>query len=198
MRCRHAQKLLPAMAAGELAEREAAALREHLSGCPRCAAELKTYQDSLSALKATRDRSMPDGLWDGYWERIRDEAVTPQLERVRRVRLPWQYAIGLAAAAAIVAAVFIGFAALRKAQSPATEKKEQPLVVRGILGRSPAPVLAQEESPRVYVLTDMAGADAERRSIQHLPNLCGGVERDRQYPLKQVKLAEKDESKYDF
>ena len=58
MNCRKAQKLLPAMAAGELSETQAHAVRHHLEGCADCAAELRAYEESLSALRQSKDREL--------------------------------------------------------------------------------------------------------------------------------------------
>jgi len=37
-------------------------LEQHLAGCPRCVAQLKTYQSTLSLLRSIRDEDLPKEL----------------------------------------------------------------------------------------------------------------------------------------
>ena len=61
-----------------------------------------------------------------------------------------------------------------------------------------SPVIATKEMPRLYVLTDMARRESTPQFIQPLPDFSRGHRRPHHYTLKQVKLADDDESKYEF
>lgn len=55
MNCREAESLLAALAAGELAPNEAAAVERHVAGCDRCRRELESWRALEEALVARRD-----------------------------------------------------------------------------------------------------------------------------------------------
>ncbi|NOZ19928.1 MAG: zf-HC2 domain-containing protein [Planctomycetes bacterium] len=210
MNCRKAQKRLPAMAAGELSERQAQPIREHLKECPACAAELRAYEESLSALQRSKARELPEGAWDGYWERIRDGAVIPQLERPPVTHIAFRRVVGFAAAAAVLVVGLVGWGLIRKqnqapkqepaplhiAKRPAPEEGEQPLRIVGPIET----LFASEEGPaHIYMLNDAARqAKTSGWVIQPLPDFGRGGRANRHYVLKQVNLADKDESKYEF
>ncbi|MEW6359220.1 MAG: zf-HC2 domain-containing protein [Planctomycetota bacterium] len=209
MNCRKAQKRLSALAAGELPENQTRPLREHLKECPNCRAELDAYERSLAALGRSKDRELPDGMWDGYWERIRDEAVAPQLERPVMVRIALRRAAAFAAAAAILVAGLVGWSLMRMgdqapkeearppllAEKPKPEDGEQPLRV---VGRIDSPIGREDGVPRIYMLNDMARQVRAPDWVQPLPDFGRGGRSDRHYGLGRIKPADKDESKYEF
>lgn len=209
MNCRKAHKLLPEMAAGELPESKAGPLREHLKECAACAAELRAYEDSLSALQRSKDRELPEDMWDGYWERIRDEAVVPQLGRRPVMRIAFRWAVGFAVAAAILLAGLVGWSLLRRTEPPPREEAGQPLMAEKpkpedteqplrIVGRIDSPITPEDDVPRVFMLNDMARQARAPECVQPLPDLGRSGRSDRHYVLKRVNLADKDESKYEF
>lgn len=46
----------------QLPEHVHAALEQHLAACPRCVAQLKTYQSTVSLLRTVKDEDLPPEL----------------------------------------------------------------------------------------------------------------------------------------
>jgi len=195
MRCKQAQKLLPAMAAGELSGDKAEALEAHLRECPSCSKELEMYEESLSALRQSKDRSIPDDLWDGYWEKIRDEAVLPQTEGTRPIVVQWRSVVSFAAAAAVLVAVFVGMALLYRSHFSPTEppEPEQPLVAHRDVKTPETPAVEPDNVVRVYPLADMAKITGARqaRSAHCLPDSGTGSRATQHYTLRRVEAGDK-------
>jgi anti-sigma factor RsiW len=86
---------------GELSAAETLAFREHLAGCPRCAAELALYRRTFAALDAIALAHPPASLADRVLER-----VLPSRVRRRWVRtFGWAYA-GVFAASLVAVTVW--------------------------------------------------------------------------------------------
>ena len=103
------QENIPAFVLGALDAEEATAMREHVSTCPTCSAELAKYAPVAAAMnEAVEEVDLPPGFTDRLVRRATGRAAAgqvPEQPRPRRSsRLPW----ALAAASVILA---IGFGA---------------------------------------------------------------------------------------
>jgi anti-sigma factor RsiW len=58
-RCTDLVTLLADFVERKLPPRVHASLERHLSACPRCVTQLKTYQSTLSLLRSIRDEDLP-------------------------------------------------------------------------------------------------------------------------------------------
>lgn len=109
MRCSRVRDLLPLYAGGDLPERKAQALVEHLATCAECQQEAESYQDAVGAIRRANAQVPPEGDWLKCWE-----AVEPSLEQPkpsgRIIRLPTSLEAGrwLRAAAMLLVALGIG------------------------------------------------------------------------------------------
>jgi len=61
-RCRSIVRLLAEFLEGQLPADVHAELERHLSGCPRCVAQLKTYQSTVSLLRSLDEEDLPAEL----------------------------------------------------------------------------------------------------------------------------------------
>lgn len=63
MECAKEQEMLSAYYDGELSSAERAAVAEHITNCPRCAAELAAFSDLSEMADALADPPVPSDLW---------------------------------------------------------------------------------------------------------------------------------------
>ena len=61
-RCTDLVALLADFVEGRLPPLVHASLERHLSACPRCVAQLKTYQSTLSLLRSIKEEDLPPEL----------------------------------------------------------------------------------------------------------------------------------------
>lgn len=61
-RCTHLVSLLADYVEHQLAPEVHADLERHLARCPRCVAQLKTYESTVSLLHSIRDEDLPPEL----------------------------------------------------------------------------------------------------------------------------------------
>ena len=61
-RCTDLVTLLADFVEGRLPSPVHASLERHLSACPRCVAQLKTYQSTLSLLRSIKEEDLPPEL----------------------------------------------------------------------------------------------------------------------------------------
>lgn len=77
-RCRSrladAEAALAGSPAGEHPAVELEPIRQHLHACPACAKQLASRLGRLESRVAIRSRSVPDGLLDGFYDRLDTEA----------------------------------------------------------------------------------------------------------------------------
>ncbi|HEX4210732.1 MAG TPA: anti-sigma factor [Candidatus Binataceae bacterium] len=116
------KSLLPLAALDRLEPAEAAILEEHLRTCDECPAELQAYRDAAAAIPLADEPAAPhDRIWARLEARLAAEdhatgassrAATTAADRPRRPTARgatgWRIATGLAAAAAIVIAIYAG------------------------------------------------------------------------------------------
>jgi anti-sigma factor RsiW len=101
-----ASELLGAYALDAVDRDEALAIDEHLTGCPRCRAELAGHREA-AALLAFAGADAPDGLWGRIAASLQPPA-DPELARLYPLRRrPSSVSARLAAALAAVAAALI-------------------------------------------------------------------------------------------
>lgn len=86
---------------GELGAAESAALRDHLRGCPRCAAELALYRRTFDALSRLSLAAPAPALA----ERVLERTLPQRLRRRWARALGWSYAAALAACSGAAALV---------------------------------------------------------------------------------------------
>jgi len=113
-------ELLGAYALDAVGTDEAAAVDEHLAGCPRCRAEVASHRET-AALLASAHREAPAALWDGIAARLNRPAGTAGPSRPpgpgangssRPGRAGWassRLTRGVVAVVAVAAAVAIAF-----------------------------------------------------------------------------------------
>ena len=60
--CGNVVRLLADFIEGQLPPEQQADLRQHLARCPRCVAQLKTYESTVSLLRTIKDEDLPPEL----------------------------------------------------------------------------------------------------------------------------------------
>ena len=85
-------------------------IEEHLSGCPRCRAEVADHRET-AAMLATAGAPAPDGIWDRIAGAL-DDAPIPLIAPRSRRRSGWLS--GVAAAAALVTVFALGLDVVRQ------------------------------------------------------------------------------------
>ena len=102
--CDELSEMLSAYADGHLPEEKRAELEEHLAGCAGCRSALEGIGEIDGA---ARDIPEPDASkWDGVWNRIAAETRRYEARRAVFARA-WKSSAWVAAAAALLAAVYI-------------------------------------------------------------------------------------------
>lgn len=130
-------QLLPLAALGQIDPAEAEALEEHLRECDECPAELQAYREAAASLALADESEAPhDRIWARLETRLAAEghqvsatgsgqrqlAVTPDPSRRPAARPGWRIATGMAAAAAIILAVYAGLLATQFNQRNAADR----------------------------------------------------------------------------
>lgn len=98
----HPDDLLADHVDGTLTDRERAVVETHLESCARCREEVELARAAVSALRELEDVPVPLGVTD----RVIPDART-EVPRRPSIASRWQWAAGLAAAAAIVAVIAV-------------------------------------------------------------------------------------------
>ena len=170
MRCSRVRDLLPLYAGGDLPERKARTLVEHLAACAECQQEAEGHQDAVGALRRASAQPPPQGDWLACWQ-----AVEPSLEQQRPsgriIRLPTALAAGrwLRAAAMLLFALGIGIVIGRGFRPEAREMvaavQEEPETVKVAKGavtataspKSEALIAKREQGParRLFALDEL-------------------------------------------
>lgn len=97
--CNHTQELLPAFVNGTLSKDEERRVREHLTECDVCRAELASWEAVAGATVAASGKAPAPSAqaWEGVWARIqREEAAAGSPSPVSLVSLVWQLLKGQA------------------------------------------------------------------------------------------------------
>ena len=103
MNCKRAHRRLSAYLDGELPNREALRLEEHLTACPSCQAEADRLRQAWQVLSATEEIRPSPQFQAGVWNAIHAAETSPAAHRGAVVpRLGW--------ALALVAVLFLGAA----------------------------------------------------------------------------------------
>jgi anti-sigma-K factor RskA len=133
------KQLLPLHALDQLGPDEASIVDDHLRTCDDCAAELQAYRDTAAAIPLADEPATPhDRIWARLEARLAAEgqpSVADTLSRpastaTGRVRRPaaratgWRIATGLAAAAAIVIALYAASLTSQLHQQDATVRAQ--------------------------------------------------------------------------
>jgi anti-sigma-K factor RskA len=129
------KQLLPLAALGQIPPDEAQMLEEHLRECGECPSELQAYREVAAAIPLADE---PDAPHDRIWARLearlaaeghqaaspaqRQTAVTSRPSRRPAARSGWRIATGLAAAAAIMLAIYAGRLATQFNQRDAADR----------------------------------------------------------------------------
>ncbi len=73
-RLAEAESAMSGSASGDASALQLRELRDHLDACPGCTRSHGSRLSNLEARLALRSRSVPDGLFDGFYERLETEA----------------------------------------------------------------------------------------------------------------------------
>jgi anti-sigma factor RsiW len=98
--------LLGAFALDATSDEERLEVEEHLSGCPRCRAEVADHRETASMLAAV-GAPAPEGIWDGI-ARSLDAPIPIDRSTRRGTASRWMKGVASAAAAALVLWLTVG------------------------------------------------------------------------------------------
>ena len=180
MRCSRVRDLLPLYAGGDLPERKAQAVVEHLATCAECQQESDSYQDAIGALRRASAPRSSEGDWLECWQ-----AVEPSLEQQRPsgriIRLPTSFAAGrwLRAAALLLVALGIGIVIGRGLrpepremvasahEEPETTETAEGAVTTTVSPKSKALIAKREGGParRLYALDELVSPGMPLRPV---------------------------------
>jgi len=105
MNCKQTERLLSDHVAGVVAAHKAASLREHIRGCPSCAAKLEELERIVRAAAAAGRRTVPRDCWPAVRARLLAGDIVSRGIAMRR---RWGAILtGAAAAIAITTAVIL-------------------------------------------------------------------------------------------
>ncbi len=102
--CANIINLIPLYIDNELTEEESRTVREHIAACPRCRQECEMMQSIVRKTKNLPRMDVPEGFHARLMQQIQSEEV-----QKRKIALPWRNAMGLVAAAAVVAVSVVSY-----------------------------------------------------------------------------------------
>ncbi|HKE25831.1 MAG TPA: zf-HC2 domain-containing protein [Bryobacteraceae bacterium] len=111
MRCEQWQERIALAAGGDLREAERAGLEAHVAECAPCADELAALQRSLALLREAHEEPMAEA----HFAAVRGRVLAEIDARPRR---RWEWAAALAAAALLLAGVFVFLRTPHQKSSP--------------------------------------------------------------------------------
>ena len=112
--CANIINLIPLYIDNELTEEESRIVREHIAACPHCRQECEMMQSIVRKTKNLLKMDVPEGFHARLMQQIQREEV-----QKRKIALPWRNAMGLVAAAAVVAVSVVSYLNLdRTTQTP--------------------------------------------------------------------------------
>ncbi len=156
----HPEELLAGYVDGTLEQSERAVVDAHLDGCERCRDEVQLASGARMALASLEDAPVPYGLTD----RVVAEAGR-SFERRRVVWQRFQWAGGLAAAAAIVLVVVLNVGS-EQPEPTAERASSGALEATGAAGAEDA--TAVSGLPPFQGLEDQAGVDYDDSGVRSL------------------------------
>jgi len=144
--CRHALRLIPLHAGGDLPAAQVAELELHLVGCGGCAGELQAFAELRAVVSSTRVPAPAGGLWGALDSRL--DAV----DAARRLRRPWYrspWLFSAAAAALALALVPPWVPSAPAGAAPADPSRPGPavMVASGTPGGAGGPLLTPVSAP---------------------------------------------------
>ncbi len=117
MKCHKARKLIPLAAGKDLPAKKAAAVGEHLKGCPDCRREASELEGALQAAKTLAGKERIEDWSEAEWRKLLGNVTAPKMERKR----PWaelSFKPALAGAVGLVLLVIGSFLLLKKSGAP--------------------------------------------------------------------------------
>ena len=111
MTCSRIEKLLPLYVGGDLPERKARAVAQHLAACPNCRRTADAYAASVEALRDAGAQTPPGQDWRACWRAV-DARLVDNLRRRRVTLLPASFDAGRLARAAAMFLLALGLGIL--------------------------------------------------------------------------------------
>lgn len=108
MACKKYKEQIVLYLYGELSEDEAAALKDHMTGCTECADELAYTQKVFHVLDETRTDHIPEADWEKCWNTI-DSGIQGRAHKKKNMKRLFLFPGWAYAAAALVAVFTVGF-----------------------------------------------------------------------------------------
>lgn len=102
MKCPKADKLLEAFVAGELGERDAGLIAEHLAACPSCRRKAALCERIDAALSESEAAAVPDGAVAKLMSRLSVEGASRDVPARRAPRASRRLVLTVSSAAAVV------------------------------------------------------------------------------------------------
>ncbi len=109
MTCGRTRRLLPLFAGGDLPERKARRVREHVETCAECRREIEEYQRAVrvvaDAVRVTPARDWTPGEWRAVMDRVAKEQREPRDRAAAAPASKWVPAFASAATIVVVVAI---------------------------------------------------------------------------------------------
>lgn len=111
MSCERVRTLLADYSVGRLYWWQTRSIKSHLSQCPHCQQEWRTFQLVLSVVKDVPERDVPSEMWSGIQQRLRQREAVQPTRTWSQVRLSPRltYAGAIAAVFVFSLATFSGY-----------------------------------------------------------------------------------------
>ncbi len=165
MRCKKVEKLLPAYVDGELPERLARRVEQHLGRCERCASLLELHRGPLAQWKGLESYGPSTNLWPGIAAEIAAKQTRPRRYWLNDLRQP---VFGLPAPAVgavmFALAVAVGLFAYRSTHTPGPGEKPVIPVAR----TAEAPPETAQDAPQIFQAVATVLSETRKPSVDEL------------------------------
>lgn len=189
MTCQEAKSRLGELLDGELADQPRDAIERHLESCSACRAEYASLRATVAPVAVAPQCPVPPGLWQAIEARLDrkgDDAVAARFRATGGLALYRLGLRGLAAAAAIVLAVGLGWILVATPWTPVAEAAQ--IDFRPLLERADGDIKAGIDALlRAYggETISLAEASARMKVRVHVPEeLPGGLQFTSMHLLK--------------